>query len=806
MDPIKRKEGVLHAIVKEYLEYSGFADTLSTYEGELQTKNVTAESVILPNQNTNENVNTKELVLERFDEGTSKIFWIVWEENIPNSFLEENDTQRLEFLLRLYFAVSPMITNEHLLIPVEESMQEFKQYLETNGAALSQTTEFVAYYALPYVPNPRNHPTFKILFEDSWKEELRLKLESFLDTVFPPFDLPYLYRLYCQTDDQSLKEREIKEMQAKIDEVKLEFTLQMNTVRQQAKEHEYRANTYFQKFAKLQGDYHNLIGISAELVDSLEKCVRGELITPEYLQDICERLFNQTNKSNPPMLDLTRPGTTGSLLRASVTKDYVVTTSHEKEDECYPTLNFSKIQQDLSGELAARRKALLLQAMIWRLTKSSGGKQRDSAISSYLSSDFLGCTAKAIPIFVKEIFGSGEDIVSEYLARLINTIASFSSGRLYMSNCEEFVKYLVRLMMKLKTESLTSENIVGGLQKLSLKRNVQDILIESAVIEWLLKTLEEPDNLSDYALEYTVALLMNLCLRTSGKKKCCLRPEKTLKLLAELLGYENQEVRPYLNGTLYSLLSLPSIRTAAKHMGLEEVFNIYLKDKDQDERQIKFIIKQMNVVDLKTDDDVYTDGEDDEEDDEEGDAVETESEKEESIKAIYGEKSGEELLNYKYTNAATNSLLMSVTSSQAKTKKKQGNSIADEPFTRPVTPASKPNRQSVSQEDEKRVQPIVRASHDRPRTSSSKSARKPPAEQAKQKVGSGKPVEGKASAKSYKQAFVSRPKIPRTPDTSSSAGSSRQNSATEVPLLTRSMSPPRPTSAKSTASTKATAR
>lgn len=59
---------------------------------------------------------------------------------------------------------------------------------------------------------------------------------------------------------------------------KLQFTLQLNTIKQQAKEHEYRANTYFQKFAKLQGDYHNLIGISAELVDSLEKCVRGEMV------------------------------------------------------------------------------------------------------------------------------------------------------------------------------------------------------------------------------------------------------------------------------------------------------------------------------------------------------------------------------------------------------------------------------------------------------------------------------------------------------------------------------------------------
>lgn len=48
--------------------------------------------------------------------------------------------------------------------------------------------------------------------------------------------------------------------------------------------------------------------------------------------------------------------------------------------------------------------------------------------------------------------------------------------------------------------------------------------------------------------------------------------------------------------------------------------------------------------------------------------------------------------------------------------------------------------------------------------------------------------------RNYKQAFTSRPKIPRTPD---SAISSRQNSATEIPPLTRSLSPSRPTSAKS---------
>lgn len=48
---------------------------------------------------------------------------------------------------------------------LEERISYFKTYLESRGAALSQTTEFLPYYALPFVPNPRAHPSFKELFQ-----------------------------------------------------------------------------------------------------------------------------------------------------------------------------------------------------------------------------------------------------------------------------------------------------------------------------------------------------------------------------------------------------------------------------------------------------------------------------------------------------------------------------------------------------------------------------------------------------------------------------------------------------------------
>jgi hypothetical protein len=33
-------------------------------------------------------------------------------------------------------------------------------YLDTKGAELSKTSEFLAFYALPYIPRPMEHPSF----------------------------------------------------------------------------------------------------------------------------------------------------------------------------------------------------------------------------------------------------------------------------------------------------------------------------------------------------------------------------------------------------------------------------------------------------------------------------------------------------------------------------------------------------------------------------------------------------------------------------------------------------------------------
>lgn len=51
----------------------------------------------------------------------------------------------------------------------------------------------------------------------------------------------------------------------------------------QLAESDRRVSSYLRKFNKMQADYHNLIGITAELVDSLEATISGKMVSQEHL-------------------------------------------------------------------------------------------------------------------------------------------------------------------------------------------------------------------------------------------------------------------------------------------------------------------------------------------------------------------------------------------------------------------------------------------------------------------------------------------------------------------------------------------
>ncbi|XP_054907215.1 lisH domain-containing protein ARMC9 isoform X2 [Poeciliopsis prolifica] len=658
MGDILATEADLLGIIKEYLNFEEFEETIQTFDKECKTK---GKLVSKPRGSALRDSKTRviqEDLLSSFDDGDHKVFFDLWAENIPSAVKDSDDeAQNLEFYLHIHFTVYPLRTHPSRQdrAEFEERIFLFKQYLETRGSTLSQTTEFLPYYALPFVPNPTIHPSFKDLFQDSWMPQLKDKLEKFLSVTLKSSKIPRLLTLYKEGGRTS------KEA--------------MQQLQLQLAESERRISSYVRKCNKIKADYHNLIGITAELVDSLEATVSGKMISPEYLQSVCVRLFSsQMRQSAVQSTDFTRPGTASSMLRASIALQ------RHKEVPMLPSLDYDKLKNNLVVG-SDRLKCLLLQALRWRITRSLPGEQRDTVLQAYISNDLLECYSTNKKT-VLHLMKSANEVVRQYTARLINAFASLAEGRIYLSQIPVLVKLLTETLRREEKDSLTRENVLVALQKLSLRRSQQTAMIEDDLIGWLVDELQDSDCLSDYTLEYSAALLMNLCLRTKGKRKCAENAKHVLKVLTDLLGHENHEIRPYVNGALYSILCVPSVRQEAKEMSIEEILRCYNREENPDlNRQIEFIIKQLN----SGDEEGPESDDEEEEDDNDEDLMEIELDKEEILQPQQRELSGETLLTTEYLGIMTNMM---------KAKRKSTPLACpnvDEPLQRPVTPSSHRN-------------------------------------------------------------------------------------------------------------------
>ena len=88
-------------------------------------------------------------------------------------------------------------------------------------------------------------------------------------------------------------------------------------------------------------------------------------------------------------------------------------------------------------------------------------------------------------------------------------------------------------------------------------------MIEHDLIKWIINTLKhEKSSLSQFSYEYMTALLMNLSLREKGKQKCE-EPIDVIPTLIGLLDHENIQVKTFIRGLFYSLMSRKKLRQEA---------------------------------------------------------------------------------------------------------------------------------------------------------------------------------------------------------------------------------------------------
>ncbi|CAN8016369.1 unnamed protein product, partial [Ixodes persulcatus] len=747
-------EGEVNFIVKEYLDHLGFDTVARLFEEEcLKAQKPIQDHVASSYRDERiarilvglplfaslcEGGRHFKDLQTLFDEGNEARFFSLWDSGVCRELREDTrlSCRDLEFQLRVYFAIFPLRHPEKARLQRRVdpggAMGKFRQYLESRGAPPGDDNQMLLYCALPYVPNPKALPTFKQIFEEDWVLDLKSKMEEFVE--------------------EALTEKVQEPPQPRL--------------------------------LELYEDYKSLTGITSELITALEATIQGDMVNLENVLFSCGQQFPElvrTQRSRTSQLS-----STGSPLQAQDGRNSLFKQgSNSIERDYFATrLDFSKIKHDLTAAEATQR-CLLLQALRWKLTRPSTFEQRNSVVLAFVDNDLLGF-AKRTPDYSNRILHmikSANSGLQQSFTRFLNALASFSQGRSYLSRNLQLVATLIDCLLSDRLlEPKCQDMILGILQKLSLRRAQKEVMISQGIMEWIVWTLNNDRMISQYGLEYAVALFMNLCLQASGVERCFKMYGSLLEMVKRLLCHDNKEILPYLNGALYSLLANVDIRKAALALGLESSLE---KAKEQCPPEI---LKQLEYVHSRLlsigDVSSATSSQGEEDEDEEESELEPEIDQDDPVVTRPDHPHGDQLLRLCYGEQDTLRPVPDPDPGVARLEEESSPepSLMEEPGETPdasrsetddsdrPSSAAVPAAPPIDEQASQLVKQIT--GEEKTLVAAATPGTVPPTEKVKG-----------LNVQEYSIAFSSRPKIPRTPEPSSAT--SRGGDSTCSSLRTR---------------------
>ena len=169
----------------------------------------------------------------------------------------------------------------------KNEVQYFKIFLETKGHELAQTSEFLQFYALPYVQNPCDHPSFRQIFTKEWVVDIKNKLTIFLSSIGANDKPPLLYEIYIAymknslTGDIIAKENEYvnlitnletsnKELMGILQEFNEKYGSLLKNYNILQKNEEIARNNLFESHSKWISFSRELITISNDVIFSIK--------------------------------------------------------------------------------------------------------------------------------------------------------------------------------------------------------------------------------------------------------------------------------------------------------------------------------------------------------------------------------------------------------------------------------------------------------------------------------------------------------------------------------------------------------
>ena len=644
---INKTTDIISSLIHEYLYKKDYTKTLDIFQEELAEKIKQGKFYSPPITD----YPTSESLISYFKSGEKDKFLSHWTRLIPNNLiLTESTLYKLNFYIQIYFAIYPIlnprtnINEEKIQKNLKKNMEEFKSFLERNKPQSESSSEFLAYYALPYIPDPRNNFTYVNLFKPEWTACIIEQIEKCVEYYSPNkvCNLPLLYdismgkkiininnninnnlRGYIGKEGKKMKEliEENKDLKDKEENNKKIFLESQKNWCSLALD---IINCSFdlvelcnklsnnQNLANIDEISNKLIKYQNFLVNNLNDLNKNKIspeikITPLNIKHVLSRESNinitsNTNINNNVSISMNSINNIHKNSSPDTTTKKISNLSVSKE------LKKNKINKiEMKDSIINMKKLNLILNSKHPIYNEKINHLFKEIREKIYSKDNTLRTLTLYQIFFYDILGalSNNSLFKQLLSnkninleviKLVNSLANYNIGKNYLLSNNNIIEDIVKLMIAENTDTPLRQNCLGSLQKFSLRNEPQNKLIELNVIHYLIDIfMFQGDILSDYSIEYGLALLMNLSLRKGGKEKFEAVGEKIINILIKYLKYDNIQILTCINGMLYSLIKMKKIRKLAVELGIiESLENLKKLKNDQINKQIKCIQDELN--------------------------------------------------------------------------------------------------------------------------------------------------------------------------------------------------------------------
>ena len=712
---INKNTDIITTLIHEYLYKKEYVKTLDSYQEELGEKIKSGKYYSL----TNKDISDSSL-LNYFESGNKVEFFKQWKRLIPNHMkLTEPTLCKLDFNLEIYFALFPIMgnkpVNQKAQSELRQNMEDFKKYLEKKEIELSKTTEFLAYYALPYIPNPKGHPTYAQLFKPEWVKDLKNQLINCIKFYLPSPDKKYpaIYdlingknikmnnnmnykhkeeeiknnnnlnnidnnvinnninniennnnhkiNLELKAENEKLIE-EIKKLKTKDEKSKIAFidsqktwsnlalniisysfglidiynTVANNTqnpqvekIRQKLVKYQNFLKRNMEELEKNKNANNSSLMVKNDEIDTIENSMlnQNNLSSKKNNNNNNTNVVNYSMKNNINNIKLGDKDTLGNsngnmnILNEKENENNINNYSRDENDNInnnnidnienqneniqkgksiqidYEPENLIDMKRFISAlnhkiQVDDNKLIYIFREIRLRIFRRNNRQLSELTLYELFMYDLFGTLSKSSYLFHELI---NNQILNLEVMKILNALASLNKGRNYLLAKETLIDDIVQCMIRESTDSDLRQKCLGTIQKFTLRSQPQNKLIELNVIHYIVNLFAcESDTLSDYTIEYGLALIMNLSLRKAGREKFEAIADKTIQILQKFMDKDNIQVLTCINGTLYSLLKKQKFKNEARNKGLDIQLKNAKIDNPQLKKQITYILEELN--------------------------------------------------------------------------------------------------------------------------------------------------------------------------------------------------------------------